>query len=233
MVFVLWVPFRNAYPGTAVHTTSALSKAFLGGECSNIGGMLLDILVQFVGAILGGWVGFLVVDSNASAPHVGDDTSDARAFVILAVVSAFWGTLNFALKGEGFDRNLSAAFLWIGTTFALQAHLPGAVGNINTDVGRIIAAKIRGDGGDATDALNFDGTWTFIVGPLVGLIAAKAYVMLEGALEKMQCCEVGQNSGKPVPVPTTDPSIGMPMVSPVIHGNHGNHGGHHVAMPHY
>jgi len=223
LVFVLWVPFRNAWPATTAHTTSALSKAILGGECHNFGGMLLDVLVQFVGAVLGGYVGFVVVDSNASAPVVAEDISDARAFIIIAVVTAFWATLNFALKGEGFERNLSAAFLWIGTVFALQAHLPGAVGNINTDIGRIIAARIRGDGGLE---MNFDGAWTFIIGPIVGLVVAKGYVMAEEMLEKMQCCEVGSN--KPQAVPQHEAASGMPMVASPVH-----HGQHHVSMPYH
>jgi len=222
-VFLVWVPFRNAFPTTTVHTTGTLSKVILSGDFSNIGGLLVDILVQFIGAILGGWVAFLVLDSSESAPEVASD--EGSAFVVLAVVVAFWAILNTSLKGEGFDRNASAAFLWIGTVFAIQGVVPGAVGNISTDIGRVIAAKIKGSGADAGAVLSFDGVWVFIIAPLVGIIAAKCYGLLEAALEKIQCCDgagkAAPSGGHPQAVSQHDGS-GMPMVaSPNFQGHQG------------
>jgi len=223
-VFLVWVPFRNAFPTTTVHTTSTLSKVVLAGDFSNIGGLLVDILVQFIGAILGGWVAFLVLDSNESAPEVVGD--EGRAFVVLAVIVAFWAILNTSLKGEGFERNASAAFLWIGTVFAIQQVVPGAVGNISTDIGRVIAAKMKGSPADAEALLSFDGVWVFVVAPLVGIIAAKCYLLLEAAIEKIQCCDGnkaagGNAQGQHQPVAQHDGS-GMPMVaSPNFGGQQG------------
>lgn len=229
-VFLVWVPFRNAFPATTVHTTGTLSKVFLSGDFSNIGGLLVDILVQFIGAILGGWVAFLVLDDNTSAPSVGGD-NEGRAFVVLAVIVAFWAILNTQIKGEGFERNASAAFLWIGTVFAIQGELPGAVGNISTDLGRIVAAKLKGSAADAGAVLSFDGVWVFVIAPLVGIIAAKCYGLLEGALEKIQCCDgakAAPSGGHPQPVGQHDGS-GMPMVaSPNFQGHQGG-----FQQPHY
>jgi len=244
-VFLVWVPFRNAFPNTTVHTTSSLAKVFLAGDFSNIGGLLIDILVQFIGAILGGWVAFIILESNSSAPALAEGADEGRAFVVLAVVVSFWAILNTSLKGEGFERNASAAFLWIGTVFAIQEIVPGAVGNISTDIGRIIAAKIKGDGdaadSDPTAAFNFDGTWIFIIAPLVGIIAAKCYLLLEGALEKIQCCDgksgASPAGGHPQAVPQHDGASAMPMVSPQF-GAQGHQVAHHHesgfrGTPHY
>jgi len=238
-VFLVWVPFRNAFPDTTVHTTSSLAKVFLNGDFScagcSIGQVLVDILVQFIGAILGGWVAFIILEDNSSAPKLAEGADEGRAFVIIAVIVAFWAILNTSLKGEGFERNASAAFLWIGTVFAIQELVPGAVGNISTDIGRIIAAKIKGDGSNATEAFNFDGTWIFIIAPLVGIICAKLYLVLEGALDKLNCCdgEKGNSGGNPHQVPQHDGSS-MPMAGGMASPQFGgHHQGGQFNQPHF
>lgn len=221
-VFGAWPAFRGAFSSTAVHTTTTLSSVIIDGNYGNLCQTLVDILAQFAGAILAGWVSFVVVESSETAPVATEGAGVGFCLIILGVVTGFHAHLR---KGAG-DNFLSAGLLWTATVFAIQGFLPGAIGNINTDVGRVIGAQIYGSGD--MPSLNFDSTWVFIVGPILGLLGAKIYMMAEGALDGVDCGGAGDSGGKAAPVSqNANVPSAMPMVSPQQH----HHVQHYAGSP--
>jgi len=196
-VFALYVPLRTyfTFDTTDIHATIALSGYFVSGK-----GSLLDcalkVLVQVLASILAAWISYVVVDSADEAPIVGEYVSNTRAFIVLAVVVGFVCLFDSSLRGPNCkDRALYTAFLWISSVYLIQGVCPYAIGDFSTDIGRVIAARIYGQGGstdigtdnaamDPSTYFDFGGVWVFIVGPLLGVLGCKAYHLLEATLGK-------------------------------------------------
>jgi len=218
----------------------------LNGE-GDVLGTLVKVLVQIAGAILAGWLSFVVVDSADSAPHLAEGQDEGRAFIIVAVIVGFATMFTLGSKSE-----TTNALCYMGTTYLLQAFMPGAVGDINTDVGRVVGASIYAAGGPELN-LDLSGTWIFIASPFVGILGAWAYGKLEDVVGKMACGGAGGGAdgrGQPAVVSQNVPQqsgqapmIGMAQhqgggfqgqqnampqfqggfASPVMHGQHGGH----------
>jgi len=79
------------------------------------------------------------------------------------------------------ERNLGFAFAYASIAVAFQAFAMGAMGGINLDLCRLLGSKML-KSEESGDNLS-ETWWIFVFGPIIGVLQAKLFVIIEAYLE--------------------------------------------------
>lgn len=140
---------------------------------------LCRIAAQFISAILGGIIGYQLLDSgDAAYPKFEGD--DWRNFVWMLLIWSTWLALtnHAGNQSDGFRRNLAHTAAFVSANYVLQAVGADCMLNGAVNFGKTVGAKIYLD--DQTNGAEVDlkDTWwllllTPFVGAVLGFLALK------------------------------------------------------------
>lgn len=126
----------------------------------------VNIVAQFIGGLLGGYLGMMSlggVDITAGVPDLGAGVTLGQAILVEAILTFF---LVFVIFGTAVDGRFHARLgaLAIGLTVALDIMAGGPITGAAMNPARWLGA--------AVPAMHFNNALVYFVGPLIGAIAA-------------------------------------------------------------
>lgn len=172
---------------------AAIPSCFLRSEYG-LPRLATSLLAQVVGAVLGGWISMVLVDSRDSAPMFMADVSTTRIVIVLLFTSFFHSyAYTFLDKDNTFRRTVTYGFLNAAVVYLNQYLMPGATGTINLDVGRMIGAKIY----DSSYEFDADHFFVFILVPLAAVFVCYLHKSMDNAMDQVVITKVEKSPSAP------------------------------------
>jgi len=201
MIFMVIV-YSGKYGRVDLTMTNTLARFFIEQDESLLMvDMLYTLLAQFLGGLLGSIIYVVVVDAPTMI-MVSAPSSDERWRPLLCF-AFFHGIYYQALaaykkigtgerqallapkksepEDSSLERNLGMAFAYASVAVAFQAFTPGAMGGINLDLCRQLGSKMLKSDEAGTNMK--DTWWILMFGPIIGVLQAKLFVIIEAYLE--------------------------------------------------
>lgn len=144
----------------------AVTIGLLVGRKVSVGQAGVNILMQLVGGVLGGYLAMASLggaDITGGVPDLGAGVSIGQAILVEAILTFF---LVFVVYGTAIDRRFGARIggLAIGLTVALDIMAGGPITGAAMNPARWLGAAIP--------AAHFANALVYIVGPILGAVAA-------------------------------------------------------------
>jgi len=158
---------------------------------------LFTILLQFVGALLGGILYNWIFDVAPAPTMVVSSNNDGKNFVLFAFANFFqaYALNRLTVADNSLDNSFRVAGAYMMSWYLCQTVFTGSIGGITIDFGRLLAGEmIHGD------LVEFEKFWILVLAPLAGWGICFLYQMLEYTLkakESGECAKKEEPAAEP------------------------------------